>query len=130
MYVQTGQFEVSHADFQAFLHFVHRRTSSPQELRDKAKYPTVASMSVSDNVVMNNFLKHILTNFEWTTVFFLCDVNEEKILFYIVNCANLKRILRGTGRFLIHEAIFNSSAANESVYLHAIGKIPSVARGT
>ena len=83
-------------------------------LLDKAKYPTVVSLTVIKISVMIDFMLMFLRSYDWTTIYMLCDSDiSHNIGFYRVNCDGLRRRL-WKDAFRVQD-VFDSSVLNTTM---------------
>ena len=105
------------------------RGGNAPELRNRKKYSTVISTSLSDNSVLNSFIGKLLDEFQWTAVFVLYDTNDRIPAFYGVACTELKNFLRRIERkYVVNEASFNSASPG-SLTSQIFDRITAGARG-
>ena len=98
-------------------------------MRNEQKYPTLMSTSVSENTVLQRLIRKVLLDFEWTSVFFVCDEGTS-ILFYMNNCKGLRSVLDSDPRFLVDAVTVNSRPPNLVNYQLVLRLIARQARGT
>ncbi|GAV07029.1 hypothetical protein RvY_16919-2 [Ramazzottius varieornatus] len=90
-------------------------SGNSRKLSDKEKYPTVISMSPSDNFMMAIFVKTTLERFRWTNVFLLCDKGDRVVPFYIAMCAIFKNLLRpADGQFTLYDVSIKSVDSHQA----------------
>ncbi|GAU97195.1 hypothetical protein RvY_08536 [Ramazzottius varieornatus] len=80
---------------------------------------------------MNTFQMVILEKFSWPTIFLLCDLNDQEIIFYTIPCAALSQLLKQTSHnYAIRTARFNSGVAGYSTELtRCLLRVASTAGG-
>ena len=108
-----------------------RTAGTGPELRNKERFPTYSSMAVADSAALNGFLIALLEKYHWTTVFILCDTNNQVIAFYKANCGALKQALRRnpTSNFTVEGVSFDSGADGSTRFREYSRRIKSSARG-
>ncbi|GAU89704.1 hypothetical protein RvY_02220 [Ramazzottius varieornatus] len=97
-------------------------------MRDPMKHPTLMSTSVSENFVMQRFIKSVLLDFRWTTVFFLCDEGSPNS-FYINNCKGLRSLLDHDPKFLVRAITVNTRPPSTLNYELVLPLIARQSRG-